>query len=683
MDPSGFLHHQYQQGGYSSVGSNNRHIPQGSKLATYMNQQNFPQQPTSVYNVQDMNRGLNLDSNTIKKLSLTGIQEFVPQPPFGGMDLNTTNQFTGGNPNPRGLRLPNATTTSSFSADRISNTLNTPPPPILGNSPRQSPTPASMGMVASSHASQDSSAGIAIYNERGTTYFYSGDERNMGDSMGTNGSNGRPGSVMIPNYSVFPGSPSQLAASKTRANTPASLAKSVIKMELLKKQYICMSQMDPESSSELLPDLENFQNLVPLEPPPPSPLHKSHTFGYTTSVYKATNTNYGSYVCLRRIHSFRLVNTKCMVLVDQWKKLQHSNLVSLKQVFTTKAFGDHSMIFVCDFYPGSETLMNKHFNNSSHMANAFVDPFSGASENARPFSQQKNQILRQQAIMTQNGLLPESLLWNYIIQLTAGLRYIHSASLACRTLDPTKIIISGGPSQRLLLNCCGIFDVLTFDPTSSNPMAAMAHYQQEDLIALGKIVLALACNSFLAIQRENLQTSMEIVTSTYSSDLRNFIMYLLTNPTRIKSVNDLMPMIGARFYNQLDATYMLTDSIETELTKEIESSRLFRILTKICIVVDRAELNGDYSWSEYGDCYMLKLFRDYVFHQTMDDGRPWLDMAHVISNLNKLDAGVADRICLMSRDEQNVLVVSYSELKRCLDQAFSECVQATRSNATA
>ena len=34
-----------------------------------------------------------------------------------------------------------------------------------------------------------------------------------------------------------------------------------------------------------------------------------------------------------------------------------------------------------------------------------------------------------------------------------------------------------------------MFDVLTFDPTASNPMAAMAHYQQEDLISLGKIVL--------------------------------------------------------------------------------------------------------------------------------------------------------------------------------------------------
>ena len=61
--------------------------------------------------------------------------------------------------------------------------------------------------------------------------------------------------------------------------------------------------------------------------------------------------------------------------------------------------------------------------------------------------------------------------------------------------------------------------------------------------------VALACNSFLAIQRENLQTSMEIVTSTYSSDMRNLIMYLLTNPNRLKTVNDLMPMMGKIIVN--------------------------------------------------------------------------------------------------------------------------------------
>lgn len=40
--------------------------------------------------------------------------------------------------------------------------------------------------------------------------------------------------------------------------------------------------------------------------------------------------------------------------------------------------------------------------------------------------------------------------------------------------------------------------------------------------------------------------------------------------------------------------------------------------------MDRAELNGDYGWAEYGDRYMLKLFRDYVFHQVtgrMNDGK--------------------------------------------------------------
>ena len=74
-------------------------------------------------------------------------------------------------------------------------------------------------------------------------------------------------------------------------------------------------------------------------------------------------------------------------------------------------------------------------------------------------------------------------------------------------------------------------------------------------------------------------------------------------------------MIGARFYTQLDAAYGRNDSLECELAKEVESARLFRLLTKLSTVVDRAELNGDFGWSEYGDRYMLKLFRDYVFHQ--------------------------------------------------------------------
>ena len=45
-------------------------------------------------------------------------------------------------------------------------------------------------------------------------------------------------------------------------------------------------QIDPESYPNLPTDVDNFTNLCPLEPPPANPLHKSHTFGYVTSVYK-------------------------------------------------------------------------------------------------------------------------------------------------------------------------------------------------------------------------------------------------------------------------------------------------------------------------------------------------------------------------------------------------------------
>jgi len=67
----------------------------------------------------------------------------------------------------------------------------------------------------------------------------------------------------------------------------------------------------------------------------------------------------------------------------------------------------------------------------------------------------------------------------------------------------------------------------------------------------------------------------------------------------------------------------------------------------------------------------------------MEDGRPWLDMAHVIACLNKLDAGSPDQLCLMSRDEQNVIVVSYEELKQCIERSFDECLHMAKKGPSA
>ncbi|KZC08356.1 PREDICTED: PAB-dependent poly(A)-specific ribonuclease subunit PAN3 isoform X1 [Dufourea novaeangliae] len=518
-------------------------------------------------------------------------------------------------------------------------------------------------------------------NVGGTTYFYLGNAAT--DTVGAEDGTETIGNVGAGQVGyVYPGTPSHLQPVKP-AKPPSSNSSSApstpppqatptffvsesLRIDILQKNALTLAQPDVVRFPDLPNEVDNYHELCPLEP-----IHKpaSIMLGYQTSTYKATSIKSGTRYCLRRIHDFRLANTKCMVLVDMWKRLSHTNLVQLREVFTTKAFGDHSMVFVYDYHPGSETLLNKHF--SATELNGYTDPFSSDPNAPRPYSHTKNTILRQQ----HNSMLPESVIWSYIIQLTAALRVIHAAGLAYRCLDPTKVLLTS--RTRLRLSCVAIPDVVTFDGNAENPLSLIPHYQQEDLIALGKLVLALAGRSLLAVHRDNMQASLELVARSYSTDLRNLILYLLSNQAR-RSVTDLMPMIGARFYTQLDAALLRSDVLENELAKELENGRLFKLLVKLATINERPELNMEPTWAETGDRYMLKLFRDYVFHQVAADGRPWLDMAHVVSCLNKLDSGSQDRICLMSRDEQSVLVVSYAELRQCLETSFGELVQSAK-----
>jgi len=68
--------------------------------------------------------------------------------------------------------------------------------------------------------------------------------------------------------------------------------------------------------------------------------------------------------------------------------------------------------------------------------------------------------------------------------------------------------------------------VVTLDGNTANPLTLIPHYQQEDLVALGKLVLALACRSLIAVHRDNMSASIELITRSYSSDLRNLILYV-------------------------------------------------------------------------------------------------------------------------------------------------------------
>jgi PAB-dependent poly(A)-specific ribonuclease subunit 3 len=139
-----------------------------------------------------------------------------------------------------------------------------------------------------------------------------------------------------------------------------------------------------------------------------------------------------------------------------------------------------------------------------------------------------------------------------------------------------------------------------------------------------------------------------------------------------------------------DSTLHAEDTLLNNLGRELESSRLVRLLVKLNFINERPELdaslaassggsNPSSSWAETGERYYLKLFRDYVFHQVDANGHPVTNLAHVLDCLNKLDAGSEEKIALISRDEQNVLVVSYRELKRGVESAFQDLIKAGRS----
>ena len=50
-----------------------------------------------------------------------------------------------------------------------------------------------------------------------------------------------------------------------------------------------------------------------------------------------------------------------------------------------------------------------------------------------------------------------------------------------------------------------------------------------------------------------------------------------------------MPIIGARFYSQLDMSLQSNDVLYDQLSKEVENGRLFRMMCKLGAINERPE----------------------------------------------------------------------------------------------
>jgi len=196
------------------------------------------------------------------------------------------------------------------------------------------------------------------------------------------------------------------------------------------------------------------------------------------------------------------------------------------------------------------------------------------------------------------------------------------------------------------MNCCGIMDMLTFDAAPN-----LAHLQQDDILNLGQLLMTLACKSLTATH--NITKSIDYITRHYSSDLKNMILFLMSQPVPMKTVDQIITMLGPRVLQEINDVQDANDDLESDLSRELENGRLVRLMMKFGFINERPEFDMDPAWSETGDRYIIKLFRDYVFHQVDEAGLPVLDVAHVLTCLNKVSVlflKQKERVCVLARE---------------------------------
>jgi len=395
-------------------------------------------------------------------------------------------------------------------------------------------------------------------------------------------------------------------------------------------------------------------------------IQQRSSFGYPQTVFRVTSTSYGKLYCLRRMDSVRCVSHKIIQSVmHQW--LSNSNGREGAQPQATPVTGgfDHpgivrwykcfiyerALFFIHQYHAGAFTLQERFF-----------------AEGAVP--------------------LPENMIWSCFVQLVSAVRAVHSNNLAVRTLQLNHILCTqenitstsvGLPKLRLRINCTGVIDILEYEARKG-----VEELQRADMRALGCILLSLTTGHVVNVndiynvnqtQQQQGAVLMEYFTfvqQNYSREMYVLLHSLLQPNANPPSIQNVVSSLASRVLDELDGAHSCIDTMHSSLCGIYESGRALRLLLKLAFVNERPEFGIDKSWSESGDCYILKLFRDFVFAQCDEGGRPVMDVGHVISSLNKLDVADEEKIVLASRDGKNVLVVSFADVAWCLEKSYQE-----------
>ncbi|EGR34273.1 hypothetical protein IMG5_018110 [Ichthyophthirius multifiliis] len=156
---------------------------------------------------------------------------------------------------------------------------------------------------------------------------------------------------------------------------------------------------------------------------------------------------------------------------------------------------------------------------------------------------QKIQILQQK-----NMFLEEKTIWNYIYQLTLGLKALHDVNIIHRDLKPSNVFFSKMQDQIFIadlniakkINKYGFLYTQTGTPNYSSPEVwkYIPYNQKSDIWSLGCLIYEMTCLKppFLSKDNEDLSKKIskgyfEDIPSNYSQELNLFIKKMLNlNP---------------------------------------------------------------------------------------------------------------------------------------------------------
>eukprot|EP01036_Dinobryon_divergens_P034814 gene34814-45028_t len=411
-----------------------------------------------------------------------------------------------------------------------------------------------------------------------------------------------------------------------------------------------LRQMAPDDAryKEIPPRYHSAQPLDAVSGPNLGVAGAGGSFGYPSAIYKVVDRADSQIYALRRFDSVR--NCPPAVVANalgKWVDVRHPSIVSLYGIYIDKLLPmvvagaveqekgkGGALFFSYGFHPAALTLKQR-----------FVDQ--------------------------RGALVGEGLLWRLTVQLLCGVRAVHSRNMAVRVLDPVHVLFTSGACFRI--NCVGVPDVLEFESRKT-----LQDMMSEDLVKLARVVLSVATRNI--ITAKNADEALAALKLHYSEELCGAVQALLGGQY---SVSGILALVADRVAEELDTAMTSGDALHSNLRNEYENGRLLRLLFKLGFINERPEYALAPQWAETGDRYVLKLFRDYVFHQTLGSSRvPVLDAGHVLSSLNKLDAGDPEEILLSSRDGKDLLVVTFADVRRCLEKSFVDLTQQADSSSS-